>query len=99
RSFRAGDRPLVNEVKAGAWLVAYLLVLVLFSGIGSYGGQGWVRPAWDSIGGAVVSVGIYLWAIRAGSKHIEETAREDVADSPAVSDALTAVAIAPAVPA
>jgi len=32
-------------------------------------------------------------------KHIEETAGEDVADSPAVSDALSAVALATAVPA
>lgn len=64
RSFRAGDRPLVDEVKAGAWLIAYLLVLVLFSGIGSYGGQGWIGQPWDSIAVAVVSVGIYLWAVR-----------------------------------
>ena len=99
RSIRAGDRPLVDEVKAGAWLIAYLLVLVLFSGIGSYGGQGWIGQPWDSIAVAVVSVGIYLWAVRAGGKHIEETAGEDVADSPAVSDALSAVALATAVPA
>jgi amino acid transporter len=96
---RTKDRPLIDDIKAGAWLVAYLLVLVLFSGIGSFGGQGWIRQPWDSIIVAVVSVGIYLWAVRAGSQHIEETARENVADSPAVSDALSAVAIASAVPA
>ena len=99
RAFHAGDRPLIDEVRAGAWLIAYLLVLVLFSGIGSYGGQGWIGQPWDSILVAVVSLGIYLWAIRAGSRHIVQTAGEDVADSPAVSDALSAVAIASAVPA
>jgi amino acid transporter len=97
--FSAGDRPLINDIKAGAWLVAYLLVLVLFSGIGSYGGQGWIGQPYDSIIVAVVSLGIYLWAIWAGTQHIEETAGEDVGDSPAVSDALSAVAIGPAVPA
>jgi amino acid transporter len=96
---RAKDRPLIDDIKAGAWLVAYLLVITLFSGIGSFGGQGWITQPWDSIIVAVVSIGIYLWAVRAGSKHIEATAGEDVADSPAVSDALSAVALAAAVPA
>jgi hypothetical protein len=73
-------------------------VPVLFSGIGNYGGQGWIGQPRDSITVAVVSVGIYLWAVRAGGKHIEETAGKDVADSPAVSDALSAVALASAVP-
>ncbi len=90
---RTNDRPLTDDIKAGAWLVAYLLLLVLFSGIGSFGGQGWIGQPWDSIIVAMVSVGIYLWAVRVGSKHIEATAGEDVADSPAVSDALVAVAI------
>jgi len=95
-SLRTKDRPLLSDIKAGAWLVAYLLVLVLFSGIGSFGGQGWIGQPWDSIAVAVVSIGIYLWAVRAGSQHIEQTLREDVADSPAVSDALVAVATASA---
>jgi amino acid transporter len=91
---RTKDRPLIADIKAGAWLVAYALVLILFSGIGSFGGQGWIGQPWDSIIVAVTSVAIYLWAVRAGSQHIEETAGQDVADSPAVSDALSAVAIA-----
>jgi len=95
---RVQDRPLWDDIKAGAWLVVYLLVLVLFSGIGSFGGGGWIGQPWDSVIVAVVSVGIYLWAVRAGSQHIEATAGEDVADSPAVSDALSAVAVAAAVP-
>jgi amino acid transporter len=96
---RVKDRPLLDDIKAGAWLAAYLLVLVLFSGIGSFGGQGWIGQPWDSIIVAVVSVGIYWWAVRSGGRHIEATAGADVADSPAVSDALTAVAVAGAVPA
>jgi amino acid transporter len=93
---RAKDRPLISDIKAGAWLVAYLLVLVLFSGIGSYGGQGWIGQPWDSILVAVVSLGIYWWVVRSGAQHIEATAAADVADSPAVSDALSAVAVSAA---
>jgi len=96
---RTKDRPIVHDIRAGAWIVVYILALTLFSGIGSYGGQGWIGQPYDSIIVAVVSVGIYVWAVRAGSQHIEETAGEDVADSPAVSDALSAVAVAAAVPA
>lgn len=79
---RVKDRPLIDDLKAGSWLADYLLVLVLFSGIGSFGGQGWIGQPWDSILVAVVSADIYLWAVRAGSQHIEATAGEDVADSP-----------------
>ncbi|MGD0699258.1 MAG: APC family permease [Trebonia sp.] len=93
---RAKDRPLLSDIKAGAWLVAYLLVLVLFSGIGSYGGQGWIGQPWDSILVAVVSLGIYWWAVRSGAEHIEATAAADVVDSAAVSDALSAVAVSAA---
>ena len=91
---RTKDRPLTDDIKAGAWLVAYLLVLTLFSGIGSFGGQGWIAQPWDSIFVAVVSLAIYVWAVRSGSQHIEATASEDVPDSPAVSEVLSALAIA-----
>jgi len=96
---RVKDRPLTEDIKAGSWLPAYLLVLVLFSGIGSFGGQGWIGQPWDSILVGVVSVGIYLWAVRSGSQHIEATAARGVADSAAVSDALSAVAVGAQVPA
>ena len=66
----------------------------LSSGIGSYGGQGWIGQPWDSILVAVVSLGIYWWAVRSGAEHIEATAEADVGDSAAVSDALSAVAVA-----
>jgi amino acid transporter len=89
---RANDRPLFSDIKAGAWIVVYILALTFFSGIGSFGGQGWIGQPWDSILVAVVSVGIYLWAVSSGSRHIEDTAGEDVPDSAAVSDALSAVA-------
>jgi amino acid transporter len=90
---RTKDRPVIDDIKAGAWLAAYLLVLILFSGIGSFGGQGWIGQPWDSILVAVASVAIYLWAVRSGAEHIVATAGADVADSPAVSDALSALAI------
>jgi amino acid transporter len=89
---RTKDRPLTDDIKAGAWLVVYLLVLTLFSGIGSFGGQGWIGQPWDSIIVAGASLAIYLWAVRSGSQHIVATASADVPDSPAISDVLSAVA-------
>jgi amino acid transporter len=89
---RTKDRPLAADLRAGAWLVVYLLGLLGLSVLGSFGGNRSLGAPWDSIVVGVLSVAVYLWAVRAGRRHIEETAGRDVGDSASVSDALTAVA-------
>jgi hypothetical protein len=89
---RARDRPLAADIRAGAWLIVYILSIVLLSGIGSFGGAGWIPQPWDSGLVAVGAVGIYAWAVRTGGVHIAEAAEAETADSAAVSDLLSAVA-------
>jgi amino acid transporter len=88
---RSKDRPLAADIRAGSWLVGYLAVLIAASALGSFGGHDVVKGPWDSIIVGVLSIGVYAWAIRSGSWHIEDTARREVADSAAVSDVLAAV--------
>jgi amino acid transporter len=91
---RARDRSLVEDLRTGGWLVVYLAGLIGFSWIGSddFGGKNDLKAPWDSIIVAVLAAALYLWAIRTGTKHIEETAGLDVDDSPAVSEVLSQIA-------
>lgn len=91
---RAKDRPLLQELRTGGWLVAYLVALVAVSYIGStdFGGTNAVPAPWDSILVAAVALLLYAWAIREGTRHIERTASLDVDDSPVVSEALSLIA-------
>lgn len=95
---RDRDRPLGADLKSGAWLVAYIGFLVLLSGIGSYGGAGWIGQPWDSVIAAAGAAGVYAWAVRAGRAHVTAAAEAEAADSPAVSDLLSAVAAGSDVP-
>jgi len=90
---RVKDRPVVADIRSGAWLVVYTLFLLLISALGRFGGPvGAIHGPWDSTIVAVGSIAIYVWAVKSGSQHTENAARAEVADSPAVSDLLSAVA-------
>jgi amino acid transporter len=91
---RTKDRPLVQELRTGAWLVVYLVVLIVFSYIGSrdFGGNNSIAAPWDSIIVAFIGLALYVWAIKEGALHIGRTANLDVDDSPVVSEALSLIA-------
>jgi amino acid transporter len=91
---RTKDRPLVRELRTGAWLVVYIVLLIVFSYIGSgdFGGNNSIGAPWDSIIVGVLSLALYVWAVQEGKQHIERTANLDVDDSPAVSEALSLIA-------
>jgi amino acid transporter len=91
---RTKDRPLVRELRTGAWLVAYIVLLIVFSYIGSgdFGGNGTIGAPWDSVIIGALSLGLYVWAVWEGKQHIERTASLDVDDSPVVSEALSLIA-------
>jgi amino acid transporter len=91
---RTKDRPLVQELRSGAWLVAYLVGLIAFSYLGSadFGGSGGIAAPWDSIIVGVLGLTLYAWAVAEGKRHIESTAALDVDDSPVVSEALSLIA-------
>jgi len=97
---RGKDRSLVEDLRAGAWLVIYLAGLIGFSWIGSadFGGKNDLKAPWDSLIVAVFGVALYLWALKTGTRHIEQTAGLDVDDSAAVSDLLSQIAQSDAEP-
>ena len=91
---RTKDRPLVRELRTGAWLAVYIVGLIIFSYVGSpdFGGNNSIAAPWDSIVVGVLSLALYVWAVREGKQHIERTASLDVDDSPVVSEALSLIA-------
>ena len=57
---------LAAELRRGAWLVVYLLTLVLLSWLGSFKGSDRLPAPYDSLTVAVVSAAVFVWAVRAG---------------------------------
>ena len=93
-AIRTQDRPLARELRTGAWLVIYIVGLIVFSYLGSndFGGNNGIAAPWDSIIVGVLSLALYVWAVLEGKQHIERTAGLDVDDSPVVSEALSLIA-------
>jgi amino acid transporter len=60
------EAPLAAELRRGAWLLAYLPVLVLLSWLGSFKGSDHLRAPYDSLAVAVVSAAVFVWAVRSG---------------------------------
>ena len=54
------------ELRRGAWLVVYLLVLTLLSWLGSFKGSDRLPAPYDSITVAVVSLAVFAWAVHEG---------------------------------
>jgi amino acid transporter len=63
---RRGQEELLRQVKAGLWLVCYLLYMMLISYLGSdrFGGHNVIPYGWDMIIIAISAFVFYLWAIR-----------------------------------
>jgi amino acid transporter len=91
---RTRDRAVLEELRVGAWSIVYLAGLIAFSWFGStdFGGRNEIRAPWDSIVVALLAGALYVWAVRSGTRHIEQTAGLDVDDSPTVSEALSLIA-------
>lgn len=91
---RTKDRPLAQELRTGAWLVVYLVAIIVFSYLGgtAFGGNNSIAAPWDSIIVGIFALALYAWAVREGTKHIERTASLDIDDSPVVSEALSLIA-------
>ena len=59
-----------HDLRAGLWLVGYLLAVLLMSGIGSFGGTGLVPAPWDSVVIGVVGLVAFLAGVRAAEHHL-----------------------------
>lgn len=78
------------HLKAGSWMVAYLLVMAFVSwgGGSEFGGKGYLPPGWDMVVVAVLGLAFYFWGIRSAWRNptLEAVEREmaepDGSDSP-----------------
>ncbi|MGK5638801.1 APC family permease [Streptomyces sp. URMC 126] len=54
------------HLKAGAWMVAYLLVMAFVSWAGGkdYGGKGYLGEGWDLVVVALIGLAFYMWGVR-----------------------------------
>ncbi len=66
-------RDLLGELNVGAWLVVYLLVLTLLAWLGGFSGSGRLPAPYDSIVVAVVSLAVFWWGVRSGTRHMART--------------------------
>lgn len=64
------DKESVGELRAGLWLLGWLVVEYVFSAVGSFSGAGLIHAPWDSVLVAVVSSGIYVWGVRSAVAHM-----------------------------
>ncbi|UNO43641.1 APC family permease [Streptomyces sp. MST-110588] len=62
-------RPLVAELRTGAWLVVYLAALTVLSWLGTFKGSGRLPAPYDSLTVAAVALAVFFWAVRAGVAH------------------------------
>ncbi len=60
------------DARLGAWLVGYLALVLLMSGIGSadFEGANAVPAPWDSVGVAVIALAAWLAGVRAGQRYL-----------------------------
>jgi amino acid transporter len=59
-----------QDVRVGLWLVGYLLVVLLLSGLGSFGGTGLIPAPWDSVIVAAVGLAAFLLGVRYALAHL-----------------------------
>lgn len=54
------------HLKAGVWMIGYLLVMAAVSWAGStqYGGQGYLPQGWDLLIVALIALAFYVWGVR-----------------------------------
>lgn len=54
---------LAGQVRSSLWLLFYYLVIMLISGLGSFGGSNLLSSPWDQVAVAVASLVTYYWAV------------------------------------
>ncbi|MFF7634450.1 APC family permease [Kitasatospora sp. NPDC008050] len=65
---------LLRELRKGAWLVVWLLALLVFSAIGGFGGSNLVPKPYDSFAVGGCGLAVFFWGVRSGRSHLAETA-------------------------
>lgn len=74
------------ELRAGAWLVLYVIAILLLSWLGSFGGRDLVPAPWDSVVVGVVGAVGYVWGVSEAVRYLRRrigSPSEPVLQSPA----------------
>ena len=58
------------DLAVGAWLVGYLLALLVLSAVGSFGGAGILPAPWDSVVVAGMGLVAYLRGVHDSARHL-----------------------------
>lgn len=74
---RRSGTALLPELRNGAWLVAYLAVLLLISWLGTFKGISLIPSPWDTALVAVLALGFFSWGVSSG-RALEEPPQEAV---------------------
>ncbi|MEV5306170.1 APC family permease [Streptomyces diastaticus] len=67
---RRRDLDLRAELRTGAWLLGYLVWLLVMSGLGSFGGMNLIPAPWDTAAVALSALATYRWGVRSGVAHL-----------------------------
>lgn len=71
------------HLKAGVWMIAYLLVMagVSWAGGTEFGGKGYLAPGWDIAVVVVIALAFYVWGVRSAWRNptLVETEKEMLA--------------------
>jgi amino acid transporter len=70
------DKSSVGDLRAGLWLVGWLVLEYVVSALGSFSGAKVIHAPWDSVLVAVVSVGVYIWGVRSSIAHMTARPQE-----------------------
>ncbi|WP_202843938.1 APC family permease [Luteimonas saliphila] len=73
----AGRARLRRQVQCSLWLIVFYLLVMVVSYLGTFGGIGAIAHPWDTLVVAVISYGIYEWAVRSGLRAEELALEED----------------------
>ncbi|TCP23818.1 amino acid transporter [Scopulibacillus darangshiensis] len=68
---------LKKDFRSSIWIFAYYIMVLVMSGIGTFGGKAIIPAPWDTILVAVLALGIYYWGVNTGLKEPRITEDEE----------------------
>lgn len=63
---RVARSVLLRQLRGAAWLVGFYLLILVVSGLGSFGGSDVIAHPWDTLTVALIALGVYHWGARTG---------------------------------
>ncbi|PSR23904.1 MAG: APC family permease [Sulfobacillus acidophilus] len=69
-----------SDIKSAVWLLVYMVFMLLWSKLGTFGGTGTIPAPWDEIGVVVVSIPFFYWAVSSGRVTPSLSEAQNVAD-------------------